>query len=107
MFKRKTKREQEKATVYNMIQLYCTQLHHGNTICKDCEEVVAYANGRIDKCPFIDTKTFCSACKVHCYNKEMRDKIKEIMRYSGPRMIFHKPFMALHHVYIIQKEKQR
>lgn len=101
----KSKKTQEKETIEFMIYLYCKHKHHEKQLCEDCEEVVQYAKKRIDQCPFMDTKTFCSACKVHCYKQEMREKIRMIMRYSGPRMLLHKPIMALRHVYIEQKEK--
>ena len=26
-----------------------------------------YARECSDKCPFMETKTFCSNCRVHCY----------------------------------------
>jgi hypothetical protein len=55
----------------------------------------------------METKTFCSNCKVHCYKPEMREKIKEIMRFSGPRMIFYHPIMAIRHLIESKKEKQK
>lgn len=57
--------------------------------------------------PFMETKTFCSNCKVHCYKPEMREKIREVMRYSGPRMIFHHPAAAIRHVILTKKEKKQ
>ena len=36
---------------------------------------------------------------------EMREKIRQVMRYSGPRMIFHHPIAALRHLYYTQQEK--
>ena len=53
------------------------------------------------------TKTFCSNCKVHCYKPEMREKIRTVMRYSGPRMIFHAPIPAIRHVIETVKERKR
>ncbi len=46
----------------------------------------------------METKTFCSSCKVHCYNREMANKIKEVMRYSGPRMLIYNPKAAVSHM---------
>ncbi|MBR2256811.1 MAG: nitrous oxide-stimulated promoter family protein [Blautia sp.] len=43
------------------------------------------------------TKIFCSKCKSHCCKPEMRERIKKIIRYSGPRMIFYSPVMAVKH----------
>lgn len=103
----KTKREQEKATVSLMIRLYCRKRHGCKTLCPDCSALDIYARQRSDKCPFIETKTFCSNCKVHCYQKDMREKIREVMRFSGPRMIFHHPIMAIRHVIERKKEQKR
>ena len=103
----KTKREREKETVSLMIRLYCRKKHGGKELCPDCAALDAYARQRSDKCPFMETKTFCSNCKVHCYKKDMREKIRQVMRFSGPRMIFHHPVMAIRHVIEMNKEKRR
>lgn len=102
-----TKREQEKETVSLMIRLYCRKNHGGRTLCPECAALDAYARGRSDRCPFMETKTFCSNCTVHCYKPEMREKIRRVMRFSGPRMLFHHPVMALRHVIESKKEKRR
>ena len=31
-----------------------------------------YARSRSDRCPFMETQTFCANCRVHCYKPEMR-----------------------------------
>ena len=103
-----SKREKEKYIVGLMIQIYCKH-HHGNKheLCDECQALYDYAKGRVDKCPFMETKTFCSNCRVHCYKSDMREKIRQVMRFSGPRMIFHHPLMALRHVIETKKEKRR
>ena len=102
-----TKREREKETISLMIRLYCRKKHGGKELCPKCAELDAYARLRSDKCPFMETKTFCSNCKVHCYKKDMREKIREVMRFSGPRMIFHHPIMVIRHVIESKKEMKR
>ena len=104
-----TKREKEKAMVSEMIALYCRKKHNSKKgcLCKECEELNEYAKVRSDKCPFMENKTFCSNCKVHCYKKDMREKIREVMRFSGPRMIFVHPKAAISHVIETKKEKKR
>lgn len=102
------KREREKETVSLMIRLYCRKKHHTKGgLCKECSELNEYARLRSDKCPFMETKTFCSNCRVHCYRPEMRGKIKAVMRFSGPRMIFSHPVMAVRHVIESKREKRR
>lgn len=101
--------------VSKMIALYCRNKHgkrHG--LCPDCAALDSYARERSDKCPFMETKTFCSNCKVHCCEHanpeigiEMREKIRAVMRFSGPRMMFHHPVMAVRHVLETKKEKKR
>lgn len=103
----RTKREREKQLVSQMIALYCKKNHGGESLCPDCAALDAYARQRSDKCPFMETKTFCSNCSVHCYKPEMREKIREVMRFSGPRMLFHHPVAALRHVIESKKEKKR
>ena len=102
-----TKREREKAVVSEMIALYCHENHHGKSLCPDCAALAEYACLRSDKCPFMETKTFCSNCTVHCYKPEMRQKIRAVMRYSGPRMLLHHPVTAVRHLIEKKKEKKR
>ena len=102
------KREREKELVSQMIALYCKKKHRGRKeLCKECEELMTYARMRSDKCPFMEMKTFCSNCRVHCYQPAMREKIKEVMRFSGPRLIFTHPIIAIKHVIETKKEKNR
>lgn len=103
-----SKREKEKELVSQMIALYCKKQHGGlHGLCAECAELDTYARLRSDKCPFMETKTFCSNCKVHCYKPVMREKIREVMRFSGPRMIFTHPITAVRHVIETKKEKKR
>ena len=99
------KREQEKRIVAQMIQLYCKKQHHRSDLCRDCQEVLSYAIDRSNHCPFMESKTFCSNCKVHCYRPEMRTKIREIMRFSGPRMLLYHPVLAVSHMLLAVKER--
>lgn len=55
----------------------------------------------------MEVKTFCSNCPVHCYRPEMRERIRQVMRDSGPRMLFHHPAAAIRHLVETRREKQR
>ena len=103
-----TKREREKRMVSQMIALYCRKKHHTRgDLCPQCAALDAYAKMRADKCPFMETKTFCSNCRIHCYSPDMRAKIREVMRFAGPRMILHHPVAAIRHVVETKKEQRR
>lgn len=102
------KREREKKVVSQMIALYCKKNHKPKSgLCPVCAELDQYAKMRSDKCPFMERKTFCSNCKIHCYRPEMRERIREVMRFAGPRMIFYHPLMAIRHVIATKKERKR
>lgn len=103
-----TKRAREKRMVSQMIALYCRKRHHTHgSLCPQCAALDAYAKMRADKCPFMETKTFCSNCRIHCYKPDMRAKIREVMRFAGPRMILHHPVAAIRHVVETKKEQRR
>ncbi|RAQ30094.1 nitrous oxide-stimulated promoter family protein [Hydrogeniiclostridium mannosilyticum] len=102
------KRQREKELVSQMIAIYCHKKHRiRNGLCAECRKLDEYAKTRSDKCPFMETKTFCSNCSVHCYKPEMRIRIREVMRFSGPRMIFHHPISAVRHVIESKREKKK
>lgn len=89
--------EREKKTVLTMIRMYCSGLHKSETLCDDCEQLHTYAMQRIDKCPFDDCKPTCAKCHVHCYKPDLREQIRQVMRYAGPRMLFSHPWLTLRH----------
>lgn len=102
------KREREKKIVGDMIKIYCRKKHKSKTkLCFECNELHEYAILRSDKCTYMETKTFCNNCNTHCYKTDMRQKIKEVMRFSGPRMIFYHPVVAIRHVIETKKEKKK
>ena len=103
------KRKKEKEVVKLMINLYCRGNKHSqdkSQLCPECKELLDYAIIRTDLCPFMNTKTFCSNCKVHCYKQEKREKIKSVMRYAGPRLLLHHPLLAISHLIESNKEKR-
>ena len=90
--------EQERATVRAMIRIYCRDQHSGAPLCADCAALSAYADERLDKCPFGEEKPTCQTCPIHCYKPEKREQIKTVMRYAGPRMLWNHPVMAIRHL---------
>ena len=103
-----TKREREKKLVSQMIALYCKKKHHTrDDLCPECAALEAYARQRSEKCPFMETKTFCSNCPVHCYKADMREKIRKVMAFSGPWMLLYHPVTAIRHVLETTKERRQ
>jgi hypothetical protein len=97
--------EREQRTIRAMIGIYCRGNHaSGNGVpCGECERLQAYALARLARCPFGLEKPVCAKCPIHCYRKEMRDRIRAVMSYAGPRMAWRHPALAAQHLW--QKRK--
>ncbi|MEK6796065.1 MAG: nitrous oxide-stimulated promoter family protein [Spirochaetota bacterium] len=93
-----TRLQREERTVSAMIALYCRGVHKRSTPCADCIALSAYAQDRLSACPFGKEKPTCVGCTTHCYRRDMREKIRIIMRYAGPRMLFVHPILAIRHI---------
>lgn len=88
----------ERHTIQVMIEIFCHGHHETrDQLCTNCHDLLNYAMQRIDKCPFQADKPTCARCPVHCYKRDMREKIRAIMRYSGPRMAAYHPILTLFH----------
>ena len=66
-------------------------------MCPACSELLQYALTRLERCRFSNNKTTCKKCPVHCYSPKMRERIREVMRWAGPRMIIYHPIAAIKH----------
>jgi len=89
----------EQRTVETMIGMYCRGVHGTKSgMCPACSDLVEYARLRVQRCPLIADKPACNKCPVHCYSPEMRQRIRDVMRYAGPRMTLRHPVMAWFHL---------
>lgn len=100
----KAKRDIE--VLAEFVQIYCDGNHpgaakHGVTagggvgdalrdsrvsLCGECSRLLRYAASMRIICPY-DPKPSCKKCPTHCYRTDYRAKIREVMRYSGMRLI--------------------
>ncbi|MHA1902898.1 MAG: nitrous oxide-stimulated promoter family protein [Candidatus Thorarchaeota archaeon] len=89
----------EKDTVEKMIRYYCKKKHvpDADTLCPICSDLLVYSHGRLDHCQFSEDKPSCRKCTVHCYRPTMRDNIRKVMRFSGPRLLFRAPAEWIRH----------
>lgn len=93
-----TRIEKEKKTVSRMIHLYCRKKEGNRELCRQCRDLQSYALSRLDSCPFGENKTSCKHCCIHCYRPEMREKMRQVMQFSGPRMLWYDPLAAFEHL---------
>jgi len=92
--------KREKRSITALVRLYCRGNHHPEQdLCEECDQVLQYALRRLDRCPFGADRPVCENCSIHCYSPAMRERIRAIMKYSGPRMILHHPLLAIRHLW--------
>jgi hypothetical protein len=108
------KRENEARLLREMAYLYCRSKHSARgglgkaaALCPDCAGLLDYALERTARCPFMETKTFCSACSVHCYSRERQEQIRELMRFSGSRLLLRHPVVCLRHIFTGLRAKKQ
>jgi hypothetical protein len=105
----------EEKTIAAMIALHCRD-HHvgapsaagdadavaagdaGEGLCAECAELLEYARLRLEKCRYGADKPTCANCETHCYRPAMRERVRAVMRYSGPRMLKRHPVLAVAHL---------
>lgn len=99
----------EEKTIAAMIALYCRD-HHADAapsgggsadaggLCPECAELLAYACRRLETCRYGADKPTCANCATHCYAPARRERVREVMRYSGPRMLRRHPLLAVAHL---------
>ena len=119
--------QRELKTLTIMIKHYCHHHHEGGDddagLCPECKTLQSYALQRIEKCPLRTRrqarddrkglqnqptasnppgssaeKPPCNKCPVHCYRPELREQIRLVMRWAGPRMLWRHPLLAWFHL---------
>ncbi len=98
-FTKQNRLNRERRTIQTMIEIYCRENQSpAGEICPECQELAAYAMQRIEKCPFQADKPTCAKCPIHCYKPAMRERVRQVMRFSGPRMLLSHPILAILHL---------
>ncbi|MCH7814777.1 MAG: nitrous oxide-stimulated promoter family protein [Planctomycetes bacterium] len=66
-------------------------------LCNECTKVLTHALVKRSHCP-LDPKPACKHCQVHCYHPDYRARIREIMKYSGRRLVLSGRLDLLYHL---------
>ncbi|WP_022939807.1 nitrous oxide-stimulated promoter family protein [Psychromonas hadalis] len=86
-------------TIKAMVKIYCKTFHKKQGECAECTAFLEYANEKLDRCPYGQSKPTCNKCPIHCYKPMQREQARTIMRYAGPRMLIHHPILAIKHLH--------
>ena len=66
-------------------------------LCHLCRKLLAHALVKRSRCP-LDPKPACKHCPVHCYHPSYRQQIREVMKYSGRRLVLSGRLDMLYHL---------
>ncbi len=56
-------------------------------LCPQCSRLATHALIKRTNCPMAP-KPSCKSCPVHCYHATFREEMKEVMRFSGRKLLF-------------------
>jgi hypothetical protein len=80
-------RRKESQIIRSFVRVFCRKNHAGaGILCPSCHELLKYALVRLARCRY-DPKPACRRCATHCYETQMRERIREVMRFSGRHFI--------------------
>lgn len=99
--KRFVRRTRELKTLTVMLRLYCRAHKHQEQqgLCPRCIRLLDYAARRLEACIFGDAKPTCTNCLVHCYSQNLREEMRTVMRWAGPRMLLRHPILGIQHLW--------
>jgi len=80
--------QKDQQILEEFVHIYCKGRHETSNgqLCHDCQDLLSYSLLRLQRCPQ-DPKPACKHCEIHCYKPAYREKIRDVMRYSGKRLL--------------------
>ena len=97
-----SKTNKDLKTLEAMARIYCSKWHAASAkdaagVCEECRTAVEATFNRADACPY-DHAHNCQDCTTKCQRGENQERIKQIMRYAAPRMIYRHPLMTFEYL---------
>ena len=114
-----SKKEKEIRVLANFVSIFCREKHRGETkntfsvtdarlhhifqdnklvLCRDCQRLLSHGIAKLLLCPY-DPKPMCKKCETHCYAPGYREKIREVMKFSGLYLVKHGRLDLMIHYY--------
>ncbi len=86
-------RENHQAEAKGVFPIKDTRLLHSLddkdlVLCQDCRKLLEHGIAKLLLCPY-DPKPMCKKCVTHCYAPGYRERVREVMRFSGLYLIKH------------------
>ncbi len=104
-----TKKNKDIRVLGNFISIFCRENHRAEIkdilhikdaglrkslgskdllLCQDCRRLLNHGIAKLLLCPY-DPKPMCKKCETHCYAPGYRERIREVMRFSGLYLVKH------------------
>lgn len=114
------KRSKDVKVLGNFVAIFCRENHHteakeafainderaqqalGNkalVLCEDCQKLLSHGIAKLLLCPY-DPKPMCKKCPTHCYVPGYRDRMRQVMRFSGQYLIKHGRLDLMFHYWL-------
>ena len=104
-----SKKKKDIVVLANFVQIYCRENHKDEVkesfnikderpngllgekkieLCQNCSKLLSHGIAKLILCPY-DPKPSCKKCETHCYAPGYREKVRQVMRFSGMYSIKH------------------
>lgn len=114
------KKEKDLIVLRDFIAIFCREKHSGApkeifpikderlrqalgnkelVLCPDCARLFNHSTAKLLLCPY-DPKPMCKKCPTHCYAPGYREKIREVMKFSGLYLVKHGRLDLMVHYYL-------
>jgi hypothetical protein len=99
------KKHKDVRVLAGFVAIYCRQKHpdssrqafnirdedlqsrvEGISLCPDCSRLLEHGIAKLSQCPY-EPKPSCRKCKTHCYAPGYRERVREVMRFSGTYLV--------------------
>ena len=113
------KKEKDLKVLAGFVGIFCRENHSGRdhtefparderirhalgknppALCEDCRRLLEHGIAKLLLCPY-DPKPRCKKCPTHCYAPGYRERIREVMRFSGLYLVKHGRLDLIVHYY--------
>jgi hypothetical protein len=89
------------SVIAKFVEVYCAGKHRDTArsavalpagvgdrcLCPECASFLKYTVTKRLNCPLEADKPSCKHCRIHCYDKQHRQMVREIMSYSGRKLL--------------------
>jgi hypothetical protein len=86
IFCREKHRENSKRPFSPPVEEVAPLVQKGVRLCETCSELLSYGIRKRSRCPY-DPKPMCKKCETQCYNRKYQERVREVMKFSGPYLI--------------------